>query len=72
MFLAQSFKKVLKKTFQEQKNANQEWDRFNCNFQDDLEPGVLNINDLISNPAYSGLLCNIYHDDRPSENIDEK
>jgi hypothetical protein len=69
MFLAQSFKKFLKENFQEQEDK--EIKIYNGALNQDSEMGLFNINDLITNPTYSSLLCNIYHDIKPLDNTDE-
>jgi hypothetical protein len=71
MFLAQNVKKFLKETFQVQKNTDMERNKYRVESLDESDPGLFNNNDLIGNPAYSGLLCNIYHDDLPLDKMDE-
>lgn len=61
MFLAQSFKKFLKETFQEQKNSkNGEDDLFR--WMEDIERGCgLDPHDTSSDPAFHSLIGNSWH-----------
>ena len=61
MFLAQSFKKVLKQTFQEQKNTKKgEDDLFR--WMEDIERGCgLDPNNTATAPAFHHLIGNSWH-----------
>ena len=61
MFLAQSFKKVLKQTFQEQKNSKNKNDQFDGEFRDGNCGSLLDDNDPTVDPACHSLQSNIYH-----------
>ena len=60
MFLAQSFKKVLKQTFQEQKDTKNEDDLFR--WMEDIERGCgLDPDDTSIDPAFKNLEGNAWH-----------
>jgi len=61
MFLAQSFKKVLKQTFQEQKNTKKGEDDLFQRLRKVKQHCGLDPNDTSSDPAFHSLMGNTWH-----------
>ena len=62
MFLAQSFKKVLKQTFQEQKNTKQDGnDLFQMMMEDFERDFGIDSNNPATSPAFHHLIGNSWH-----------